>query len=557
MNAAKDVDLLAQARHFFRTGKYRQGAVVARSACDRFPALTDAWLVLGDSLMKLGRLAEAASAYSQAAELEPDAADIVHNLGVVALKRKAYEQAVTFFERAAAMGLGHAGLHRGLARASMMLGDFPRALAAHRTALRVEPGSRSTASDWLYCLSHAPGIAPDELFSAHREIGCALEAPYRAEWARQPADPDPGRPLRLGFVSADLKEHPVARFLYPVLKHLDRQRFSLWFYSNSPFVDARTRLLQAIADRWLQVEDLTDDQLTARVRSDEIDVLFDLSGHTGGNRLGMFARKPAPIQIGWIGYPGTTGLEAIDWRIVDAYIAPPGELDRQFSERLLYLPWYAGFEDVADAPPCGPLPALANGYLTFGSFNRPNKIGPKVLATWAAVLRAVPTARMFLGGIDDVAFAHSLIERLMALGIARERLRCEPTRPLSEYLALHQQVDVLLDTYPFGSGTTVNHALWMGVPLITLEGPTLPQKLGASHLRRAGLGEWVTRSQTEYVALARGLPSRLPELAELRAALRNRLRAHPARDGRAVADGLGQVLRQTWRDLCARQVASP
>ena len=552
-NLVSDSDFavaLRQCRVFANCGQYIESLAVAEQLTTYAPKHVDGWLCMANALSALGRFSEALTGYQSALKLQPSAPDLHHNVGVMLLRIGKISMALAYLQHAAELGLNHPALHRNLGHALLQSGDHAGSERHFRLAIELAPTHHSSNSGLLFSLIHHPGLSASTLFGAHRQYGEQLEAPYLNGWQTKVRDAAPERSLRLGFLSADFRDHPVARFIQPVWQHLDRQQFAIHAYSNSPAQDERTLQLKGLADQWTQTHQMSDTELDSRIRADQIDILFDLSGHTEGNRLPVLARKPAPIQIGWIGYPGTSGLKAMDWRIVDAHVAQPGELDAQFTERLLFLDSSGAFEDVADAPLPNALPALTNGYLTLGSFNRPNKITAEAIRLWATVLNALPNARMLIGSMNDVGRRSNMLAQFQHLGIAAERLSFEPAMPLPAYLALHHRVDVLLDTQPFTSGTTVNHALWMGVPLITLQGDTLAQRLSAAHLRRAGLGHWVATSADAFVDIATSLPNRLDELALLRQALRGQLAGDKARSGAKVAQYLGIVLRGLWQEQC-------
>jgi predicted O-linked N-acetylglucosamine transferase (SPINDLY family) len=287
------------------------------------------------------------------------------------------------------------------------------------------------------------------------------------------------------------------------------------------------------------------------IRNDRIDILFDLSGHTARNRLGVFARKPAPLQVSWIGYPGTTGLSSMDYRFVDAVVAPPGRFDDQFTEQLAYLPCMSVFDRPDDLPDVAPAPLPARGHPTFGSFNRINKLGERTVALWSKVMHRVADARLLVGALPDVAMQDEFRRRFAAHGVDPARLEFRPRLALRDYLDLHGEVDLLLDTLPFSSGTTANFALWMGVPTLTFAGDSIAQRLGATRMAAAGLDAFVAESERDYVDLAAAWAQRSAELAGIRAALRARMERIAAVQPGQVADVMQQRLREMWRRWCA------
>jgi len=334
------------------------------------------------------------------------------------------------------------------------------------------------------------------------------------------------------------------------LAALGRHDLDILAYSNYPDEDAVTRRLKMLTDEWQLVAGVGDDDLAQRIRADGVDILVDLSGHSACNRLPVFARKPAPVQVTWLGYSGTTGLRGMDYRFVYRHTAPPGRLDDQFTEKLVYLPCAMSFDTSRDAPDVGPLPAAALGHVTFGSLNRPNKIGERAVALWARVLHALPTSRLLIGAINDADTAQRLLGRFAQCGIEPARIELRPRLPLRDYLELHNEIDILLDTVPYAGGTTTNHALWMGVPTVTLAGSTLPQRLGAGIMNKAGLPEWVAETEDGFVAIARQAAADPVRLAALRAGLRQRLTGDPNLRTDKVADRVALAFRIMWRRWC-------
>jgi protein O-GlcNAc transferase len=393
-------------------------------------------------------------------------------------------------------------------------------------------------------------VTPEEVFAEHVAFGNQFEGPFRGRWLRHGNAPDPRRRLRVGFVSADLRDHSVAHFIEPVWAALDPRAVEIWAYSNHYLEDAITLRLKGLAHQWRKVVGMRDEALADQIRADGIDILFDLSGHTAGNRLLVFARKPAPIQVSWIGFPNTTGLEAMDYYLADRYSAAPGLLDTFFTEKLVRMPSVTTFQPSDRAPAVNGLPALERGVFTFGSFNRSDKVGEEVVALWSRVLNAVPDSRMLLGGLSDGFRKASLLEQFSRYGVDAGRLELHVRTGMKEYLALHHQADLILDTFPCGGGTTTCHAAWMGVPVLALAGKTMPSRVGATLNSNMGLLEFITESEDAFVAQAVGWSQRLPELAALRAGLREKVRSSPLCQPEVLARSLEAALRTMWQRWC-------
>lgn len=514
------------------------------------PGQPDAQLALGNALSALGRSDEALAALQTALKLRPLFPQALVSLGIELARHGRHVEASQATRRAIELNPDYTDAHLNLANQLSWLGDTAGALVHFRRARSLDPMRDHAWSGVLYCLSHDESVDPAVLRDEHRAFGEWLESKWRDSWGGHQNDRSPQRRLRVGFVSGDLRDHPVARFIEPVWRELSPQQVELFAYMNYPFEDQVSQRLRALASVWRSVPHMSDDELFAQIRQDGIDILFDLSGHTAHNRLALFARKPAPVQVTWIGYPGSTGLAAIDYRPVDEVIAPPGQFDRAYSERLAYLPAASVFGRPESLPDVAPLPALARGRFTFGSFNRPNKIGDQVIELWSRVLRSVPDSQLLIGAVADEAAGNALRARFAQHGIDADRLLLRPRVEVAEYLQMHADVDLLLDTFPFAGGTTANFALWMGVPVVTLVGPVAPQRIGASRLAAAGLHEFIAETPQAYHDIAVSWAQRLPELAALRAELRQRVETAAQSAPQQLARALEQRLRQMWQRWC-------
>lgn len=473
---------------------------------------------LGSLFQEQGRYYEALAGYRQALDLQPDLVEAYCACGTV-LKD---------------------------------IGRFAEAMDHYRMALTLNPQLAETHSHLLFTLSHDENARPEEVFAAHAAFGQRFEAPLQSVRGPSPNHSrDPDKRLNVGFVSGDLRCHAVTSFIEPVWHVLDRRQAWIIAYSNHHLEDDQTVRLKSLADAWTPVFDLSDAALAERIRADQIDILIDLSGHTSRDRLLTFAHKPAPVQASWLGYPNTTGLTMIDYYLTDRFWAPPGVLDHLFTERLVQLPCVFTFQPADEVPPINPLPALSQGYVIFASFHRPCKLGEGVIALWSRVLQAVPNAVLLIGAMNDPVLREHLAAMFQRHGVRAERLVFYPQLALADYLALHHQVDIVLDAFPFSSGAVAYHALWMGVPVLTLTGPTPPHRHCAAILQHVGLGDWVAASEEAYVDLARQWAADLPRLARLRAGLRHQIEHSELRRPETVARGLEQALRQMWRHWCA------
>lgn len=522
------------------------------SALATDPKFVEAHSNAGRAHLKRGRVDEAIACQRRALAIKPDFAEAHFNLGNTLRDGGHPSEAIASYLRALALKPDFAHAYVGLGEVQKELGSLGEAQASFRRALDIDPGFQEAQTSLLFCLSHDESVDPAALFAEHLRFGDRFEAPLRARWPLHRNSRDPERRLKVGFVSGDLRAHPVAYFVEPLLQHLEGYRsLSLHAYSNHAEDDAVSLRLRRHFQSWQAVAGLLDAVLANRISEDGIDILIDLSGHTSRNRLRTFARKPAPVQASWMGYPGTTGLAAIDYYFADRHFLPFAEFEGQFTEKLVHLPASAPFLPDPSAPPVTALPALSNGYLTFASFNRPSKLRPSVIALWSRLLRALPDARMSLGAMpQDGQYGH-LLDLFAAEGIVRERLEFHARCDTPKYLALHEHVDVCLDTFPYTGGTTTAHALWMGVPTLTMAGRTPAGRQGAAILGQVGLQSFVATDADDFVRKGVRLAASVDALATMRARLRTRCDETPQRKPETIAIALEYALRLMWKRWCA------
>jgi predicted O-linked N-acetylglucosamine transferase (SPINDLY family) len=359
------------------------------------------------------------------------------------------------------------------------------------------------------------------------------------------------RPLRIGYVSGDFRNHAVAWFMTPVLEQHDRQKFHVYCYSNFHKVDSTTTMLQHYATGWRQIENTSDRSAADLVRKDGIDILIDLSGHTRGGRLGLFAYKPAPVQMTYLGYLNTTGMPTIDYRITDALGDPFGQSERYHVEKLLRLPdcmWcYAPHQRMPDV---SALPAGTGGHITFGSFNNSMKLNPELIELWARVLGAAPSARLIIAGVPSGKMRERIHEEFAMKRVDPGRVELLGRLPMHGFWRLYHRVDVALDSFPCNGGTTTFDSLWMGVPVVSQCGDRFASRAGFSILSNAGLNDLVAFSDEEYVAIAASWARDLDRLRAVRAGMRDRLRASPLLDSARFTRNLEHLYRQAWHEWC-------
>ncbi|HEX5801875.1 MAG TPA: tetratricopeptide repeat protein, partial [Azospira sp.] len=565
-------------------GRLADAEAAHRRALMLSPTSADGQVGLGSVLRRQGRLAEAEACFVSAAALQPAYAEAHYALGLVRSAQNRLDLAEASCRRAIALAPEHAEawsclaivlqgqgryaeaeaacreallLRPGMAEARNNLGliqtvegRYEEAAASFREALAAKPDYLETFSNLLFAYNYSTRNSPDFCLAEAQRYGALAArlagAPY-SDWRCSEAP----SPLRVGFVSGDLRDHSVGYFLEAMLGALAEEGIELIAYPTQPAESALTARIKPVFARWTPLYGLDDAAAAARIRDDGVHVLLDLSGHTAHNRLPVFARKPAPVQASWLGYCATTGLVEMDWYLADAWTLPEAQ-ERYFTERIRRLPGnYVCFSPPADDVATNALPALAKGYVTFGSFNNLSKMTDDVVATWSRVLAAVPGSRLLLKSrqLADAAVADRVRARYAAHGIDGERLQLAgPVVERGGHLAAYRQVDIGLDPFPYNGVTTTMEALWMGVPVLSVAGERFLARQGLGLLSQAGLADWVAGDGEALVGLAVAKAGELAALAELRATLRGRLQAGPLLDRRGFAAHFADALRAMWRE---------
>jgi len=526
-----------------------QGRQYAERALALKPDDAGALWVLADATAEGGSPQEAVGLYRRAIELDPNNAALRVNLSnsVMALGRPT--EAAAELEHALRLQPNDAQAHLNLGTALFKLGETAAARRHYRTASDLAPERPEVHTAYLFCLLHDDTVSPDQCFAEHLRIGALIEGPRRRFQRPHANDRDPERGLRVGFVSGDFRDHAAAYFIEPVWQAMRGGRHQVFAYANIRFEDEVSDRLRSLTDSWVRVDRLDDEAVAERIRQDRIDVLFDLSGHTSDNRLPVFAMRPAPIQVSWIGLPATTGLQAVDYRFVRRPEGADHEGDRFFCEKVVRFRSRAVAPEW-NAPAVRPLPALSARHVTFGSFNRPGKIGESTVDLWSRVLHAVPGSKLLIAAADEEATRQRLRGQFEARGIDAERLIFRPRVQMADYLAMHHEIDIVLDTFPFTGGTTTGHALWMGVPVLTLWGDMPHQRQGANALGMAGMSEWVARSPDAYVEQAKAATADLEALNRLRQGLRSKMAALFQGSKADLAREMDTALQTMWRRWC-------
>jgi len=483
-----------------------------RRATDIDPNSAAAWESLGKACKANGRSGDAAEAFSRLVQLTPRSSPAHHNYG-------------------AALG---------------ECADIEAAINEFHTALSLDPSNAKVASTLLYTLWFADDLTEDRIIGEHRAWAEKFAEPLKATRKPHANSRDPNRRLKIGYVSPDLRIHPVGRFMLPVFVEHDRNQFAIHVYSAAPGMpDALGEKIKQRSDSWREIENLSDDAAAQLIRSDGIDILIDLSLHMG-RQMGIFARKPAPVQITYLGYVGTTGLDAVDWRIIDPILEPT---PARFVEKPLTIPHYWCYKPSIYNVEPGPAPHERNGYVTFGSLNSFKKAGPTARRLWADVLRAVPTSRMIVHASEG-SHREKFLSDMAIHGIERGRFSFVGLTPMGTYMQAYQSIDIALDTFPYTGGTTTCDALWMGVPTVTLAGTLGISRMGASILTSMGLHELVAQDAADFSRIAIELAADPQRISQQRAAMRDRLYKSPLVDAKRFTRGLEAAYRRAWQALC-------
>jgi predicted O-linked N-acetylglucosamine transferase (SPINDLY family) len=489
---------------------------------------------------------EALAAYAEALKRQPNDPTLLNQVAAIQRNLGRLSDSVTTLNQLLAAHPTLVPAHVNLGIALQDQGEAAESAAAFERARTLDPTNVPAQQNYLLALNRDDTQSPDQVFQAHLAFARQFEPSVTP-----PPSPTPGdRTLRIAYLSPDFRDHSVAYFIEPLLKHHDRQRVHVTCYSTTPDPDAVTARLRGLADAWVNAHPLSDEALATRIREDRIDLLIDLAGHTSPRTL-VLTRRPAPVQLTYLGYPNTTGLRSVDYRITDALADPPGTTERWHTERLLRLPrtgWC--YQPPPDAPDPNSRPDRP---ITFGSFNTFAKVGPKLLSLWSRVLNAVEGSRLVLkaAALGDPAVQQKVIARFAGHGVRPDRLTLLPYIPSTpSHLSAYDGIDVALDTYPYHGTTTTCEALLMGVPVITLAGQTHASRVGVSLLTSAGLPDLIAPDEDGYVRIARRLATDPARLADLRLTLRNRLLASPICDAASFTRDLESAYRQAWADRC-------
>lgn len=496
---------------------------------------------------RAGNLQQATTLYRKILATQPNNINALHLLGVIAAQQDDYTTATTLIKQAIQHNDTIPMFYQSLGNVLRGQGKPHEAITQYRKALALDPKHVISHQNLLVTLNCLGEVEPATLLVAHQDFN---QQHAIATVQSYPNDRTLRRRLKIGYVSPDFYNHAVAYFVTPILAHHDHEQFEIYCYANNARQDEFTQRIQKQADHWINCASLTDEALATHIRQNQIDILVDLTGHNPDNRLLMFARKPAPIQVTYLGYPSTTGLSAIDYRITDNYADPAPYADAYSTEALIRLPdSYFCYQPLNKSPPVNALPALKNRFITFGSFNNYGKVNAETVALWASVLEAVPNSKLLVKAQSfiDKPTRHAFISRFTQLGIAANRLiPLSYTPSIQGHLRTYQRVDIGLDTFPYNGATTTCEALWMGVPVVTLVGERHVSRMGLSLLSTLGLTELVTTTPTDYANCCVKYAQDLDALKKLRQTLRKRMQKSALLDAAVFTKHLEGAYQQMW-----------
>lgn len=534
-------------------GRFEEAAACLKRALELHPHSAESLSNLGNVLTELSRWEEAERCFSEALALKPDLAEIHMNGGNLLRQMGRTSEAEEHYLNAIALSPDLSEAHASYASLLKDLARHEEAAASFQRALILKPDYAEGMSSYLFSINYLPDADPAALFDAYREFGRRFEAPLAPEVRPHVNDRNPNRRLRIGYVSPDFRGHACALFIEPLFEAHDREQVEIWCYAEDRKADEVTDRIRHRADRWISTVGMSHQDLADRIRDDGIDVLVDLAGHSGNNRLLAFARKPAPIQVSWLGMGYTTGLSNMDYFLTDRYFVPP-EAEPFFTETVYRLPRAAyAYRPPLDAPSVRPLPALARGHVTFGCFSRTVRLNHRVVAVWADILRQVPQSRLVLnaGTLKDHQIQAMFRKRFVDLGVSGDRIEFAITAGTAQTMAAYGEIDIALDPFPHNAGTTTFEALWMGVPVVSLKDRPPLGRFGESILSRLGLTGWLAETPDDYVKIAVQAAGQREGLAELRGNLRERMAASAFRDERGFAQDVEAAYRDMWQRWCA------
>lgn len=580
---------LKRALKLHKAGRFEDAVTAYGETLRLFPDSYEAYFNRGMALQSLGRPDEAVISYGRALSIMPDAAEAHYNLGLIYVEKGRMNAAEACFKRAVqsrsdyaeainnlanvqkelgkltqalenysiALGLkpDFAYAYNGMAGVLQETGEVEKAIEYYAKALAIKEDYAIAHSNMLLALNYIDSKTPEEVFKEHLKFTESHAEPLSKNILPHRCKPIGGRKLRIGYISPDFRCHSVGFFIEPVLMDHNKEGFDIYCYSDVAVADNVTRRIKSYAASWVDIYGISDDEVAERIRNDSIDILVDLAGHTGYNRILVLARKPAPVQISWIGYPNTTGLKTVDYRIVDEYTDPRGMTDMYYTEELIRLTnSFLCYLPDAQSLNISSLPALDKGHITFGSFNKISKITPKAIELWASILKRINNSKLLLKakGLDEKNMQAKIAAMFAGHGIDGSRLVFMTRTPdATSHMEVYNKVDIALDTFPYNGTTTTCEALWMGVPVIAMKGQTHVARVGVSILSNIKLYHLIAANAEEYINIAVSLASDLNALAEMRRSIRGMMKESPLFDYKTFVNEIEDIYKGVWAQYCS------
>ena len=492
----------------------------------------------------------------QAIHINGSISDFHYNLGNVFKAQNELQDAADCFQAAIRLNPAHMDALNNLGNVLRKQGKIEDALEAFKSLLEMKPDCKASHSNFLLTLNYRSILTPTQIFEEHKRWSEKQLDPFKDNFKPFTNDKNPNRHLRIGYISPDFRRHSVAFFIEAVLEAHDRSKFEIICYSNTPRPDAVTERIQKLSDRWHNIWQITDDQVVDLIRSEKIDILIDLAGHMGNNRLPIFTLKPVPIQVTYLGYPNTTGLSTMDYRLTDAWADPCGETDHLYSEKLVRLPnGFLCFRPPEYGPVIADLPAFKKGMVTFGCFNNIAKVSRETAELWSEILKSIPNSRLLLKfrALMDKTTCQRIRQMFSQQGVSADRIETIGYIPSYEdHLALYNEIDIALDPFPYNGTTTTCEALWMGTPVVTLAGNSHASRVGVSLLSSIEMTDLIAETFEQYKHIAVRLSKDLNQLQTLRTGLRHRILQSPLTDAKEFTRSLEDVYREMWKTYCSR-----
>jgi predicted O-linked N-acetylglucosamine transferase (SPINDLY family) len=538
-----------------RMAKLDEAKASFKKAIASLPNFADPYSNLALEMSKEGQTADAVHLLSTAAKLQPNAPKVWFSLGNALSAQQLPEDALHAFARAIEQEPENAMLYTNLGVQKMKLGLLSEAISDFRYASTLDLTDEFNHSNLIV----ASAYVADDIAATHDACQQWEQTHAAKQWGVRRFSPKEAvfdKRLRIGYVSADMRQHAAAYWFEPLLQAHSKEEVDVYCYHSSALADAVTSRLRKIAYQWLDCAELNDEALADQIASDQIDILVDLSGHTAGNRLPVFARRPAPVQVTWFGFPLSTGLREIQYRLTDSIIDPPTRNDAYYSESLWHFDrFYAAFRPDDATPDVATAPHQINGHITYGSFNNWAKVTATMLDLWADILLATPGSTLLLqaAGLEGKETSARVRAVFASKGVGSNRVILRGWTNLQDYLRLGNQVDVVLDTYPFNGGVTTCHALWMGLPVVSLSGNSAASRVGRSILSQVALEELVAATPEEYKEIAQKLALNSDALSAMRHGMRARVQASGLLDGKAIAERAEQAFRAMWKKWCLNE----